>query len=291
MELSLVHFVTATLIAIAFGMGLGLRPTDFRNLAAAPRGVIAGSVGQIILLPTVAAVIASLTGSPVIATGLLLIGVCPGGSSSNYMSYLARGDVALSITLTALSGFLSVVYVPAIFNFAAAHILDKDVSVSLPVVRTMLSILFYLVVPVILGMAVRQAKPDFAAKWRGRVATGAFILLLILTPFLVIDYFDQLLAMAAPIIGWVSLLIVVMMTLGFLLGSSVGLLQGQTRSLTVEIGVQNVALSIFLAVVFLGDVRYVAVPIGYLIMMFVFVPGFIALCRVADRRRAARMSG
>ncbi len=103
MELDLLTFVTISLMLVAFGMGLGLEVKDFKTVATRPKGLIAGSLGQILLLPAVAVAIASFVDNPIVVVGLLLIAVCPGGSTSNYFTYLARGDVALSISLTAIS--------------------------------------------------------------------------------------------------------------------------------------------------------------------------------------------
>ena len=192
MKLDPVTLVTGSLMLLAFGMGLGLRVSDFKNVATRPKGVIAGSVSQILLLPAVAVALASFFDNPIVVGGLLLIAVCPGGSTSNYFTYLARGDVALSITLTAISGSLAAVTVPLVFNGAATLLLDRSVDVSLPVWRTMRSILLFLVVPVIAGMVVKHFRDALASRIQGVVATGGFIVLLILTPLFVREYFGEL---------------------------------------------------------------------------------------------------
>jgi len=120
MELNLLTFVTISLMLVAFGMGLGLKVNDFKTVATRPKGLIAGSAGQILLLPAVAVALASFFDNPIVVVGLLLIAVCPGGSTSNYFTYLARGDVALSISMTAISGSLAAVTVPLFFNGAGA---------------------------------------------------------------------------------------------------------------------------------------------------------------------------
>ena len=124
----MVHVVTAALITIAFGMGLGLEINNFRNIFKAPKGVLLGMVGQLLILPMVAIILASFAASPIWIVGLILIGVCPGGSSSNYFTSLARGDVALSVSLTALSGMLSIVSVPFLFNIASGLLRFHNVS-------------------------------------------------------------------------------------------------------------------------------------------------------------------
>ena len=285
MEIELVHVVTATLITIAFGMGLGLEINNFRTIVQAPKGVFLGMIGQLFMLPLVAIILASFAASPILVAGLILIGVCPGGSSSNYFAYLARGDVALSVSLTALSGMLSIVSVPFFFNIASGLLLDSRMSVSLPVIDTMQRIFLYLIVPVMAGMSYRKFFPDIAERRKGLVATAAFLVLLVLTPFLIADHLALLAGDVLHIFILVALLIVITMSMGFGLGKFSGLSLPQTRSLTVEIGVQNVALAIVLALTFFGDSSYALVPVIYLLLMFVFVPGFILYCRRAIDHR------
>ena len=279
MEIELVHVITATLILIAFGMGLGLGLDNFRNILFAPKGVFIGMFGQLVLLPLAAVFLASFADSPILIVGLILIGVCPGGSSSNYFTYLARGDVALSVSLTALSGILSVVSVPFVFNIASGMLLHSSVSVSLPVVDTMLRIFLYLIVPVMVGMTCRNFFPEFSDRRKGLIATAAFAVLVALTPVLIAEHLRLISGQAWLIFVLVALLIIFTMGSGFTLGKITGLSLPQTRSLTIEIGVQNVALAIVLALTFFGDSAYALVSVIYLVLMYVFVPAFIFYCR------------
>lgn len=281
MKLDPVTLVTASLMLVAFGMGLGLRVGDFKNVAARPKGLVAGSASQILLLPAVAVAIASFVDNPIVVVGLLLIAVCPGGSTSNYFTFLARGDVALSISLTAISGSLSVVTVPLVFNGAAAWLLDQSVDVSLPVFRTMRSIFLFLIAPVIAGMVIKHFRDTFAGRIQGVVATSGFIALLPLTPFLIREQFGELYAVAGPAFLACAVLIPTMMALALAISRVLGLPDAQRRALPVEVGVQNVALAILLALTFFEDARYTAVPIAYLILMYVFVSGYVAIARKA----------
>ncbi len=281
MKLDPVTLVTVSLMLLAFGMGLGLRVSDFKKVATRPKGLIAGSASQILLLPAVAVALAAFVDNPIVVVGLLLIAVCPGGSTSNYFTYLARGDVALSISLTAISGSLAALTVPLVFNGAATWLLDRSVDVSLPFWRTMRSILLFLVVPVIAGMVVKHSRDAFAGRIQGVVATGGFIVLLILTPLLIREHFGELSGIAAPAFLGCAVLIPTMMALGLSISRLLRLPDAQRRALPIEIGVQNVALAIFLALAFLEDARYTAVPVAYLILMFVFVPGYVAIASKA----------
>lgn len=267
---------------IAFGIGLGLSFADFRQLLVKPKAAVIGVMGQILLLPAVATTFAMLTDSPVLAVGLVLIGVCPGGSSSNYFSLLARGDVALSVTLTAVSGLLSVLTVPVVFNLAAPLVLDGGVEVALPLADTMKDLVLFLVAPVLTGMLIRHRQPGIAQRWSKPVSTLAFLVLVAITPILIWDFLGELYPVAAEAAALATGLICTMMLLGSALGKLTGCPAPQVRSLSIEIGVQNVALSIFLSVAYLKETRYLAVPIAYLIAMYAVLSVYIYFLRRSD---------
>lgn len=171
--------------------------------------------------------------------------------------------------------------VPLVFNGAAALLLDRSVDVSLPFWRTMRSILLFLVVPVIAGMVIKRFRDAFAGRIQGVVATGGFIILLPLTPFLIREQFGELYAVAGPAFLACAVLIPTMMALALWISRLLRLPDAQSRALPIEVGVQNVALALFLALTFFEDARYTAVPIAYLILMYVFVPGYVAIARKA----------
>ena len=264
---------------IALGIGLGLTLQDFGRIASDPKGVFAGLAGQLVLLPVIAAAIAFLAPTPVLAAGLILVGVCPGGSSSNYFSYLARGDVALSVSLTAISASLAVVFVPFVFNLLSWVVLGEGIEVSLPVARTMRDIAVIMLMPVAVGMLIRKFHMSFADQWKGRVSTAAFLLLTALTPVLISRFFGGLVPVLVPSIVLVTVLLICMIAGGLLVARLAGVAVAQTRSLTIEIGVQNIALAIYLSLTYLGSVEFVIIPVAYLIMMYVVIPGYIWVVR------------
>jgi len=145
----------------------------------------------------------------------------------------------------------------------------------------MRSILVFLVVPVIAVMVVKHYRDALAGRIQGVVATGGFIILLLLTPLLVREHFGELYGIAGPAFLACAVLIPTMMALAFSISRLLRLPDAQRRALPIEIGVQNVALAIFLALTFFEDARYTAVPVAYLILMFVFVPGYVAIARKA----------
>ena len=279
MQLDIVTLVTVALASIAFGMGLGLTLADFAVLAGKPGAAVAGVIGQVLLLPIVGGLIALLAPSPVLALGLILVGVCPGGSSSNYFSYLARGDVALSVSLTAISGSLAIVTVPLAFNFVASLVVGETFSLALPVSKTMRDIALFMLAPLVAGMAIRHFTSGLAVRIQGLVANAGFALLVGLTPFLIGKHFSILIPVIGPAIALASGLLIATLLLGFGLSKAFAFSPPQARTLSIEIGVQNVALAIFLALSYLDNPAYVIIPVAYLLMMYVVLPIYIFLVR------------
>ena len=148
------------LASVMLGMGLGLRPDDFRRIGRDPRAAAAGTLAQLVLLPLIGALIVWLLPMPApIAVGLMVLAICPGGPSSNLMTYLAKGDVALSVSLTAISSLITVVTIPVLANQALRLLMGTEAEISLPIGTTMVQILLITLVPTALGMAVRHPCP------------------------------------------------------------------------------------------------------------------------------------
>ena len=152
-----------SLMIIMFGMGLSLIFADFKRVLIFPKAVFIGLVSQIIILPLIGFLIATaLNLSPTIAIGIMLLAACPGGATSNLLTHLAKGDLALSISLTAISSLLSIVTIPIIVQFALTHFCDQDQSVSIDAI-TMIKQLFVIVlIPVSIGMMIRAKYSYFA---------------------------------------------------------------------------------------------------------------------------------
>lgn len=158
-------FLPLALSIIMLGMGLSLSLTDFSRVVVTPRTIIAGLLIQIIGMPLLAFGIARGTGlAPELAVGLIIISVCPIGTISNLMVHLARGDTALSILLTALSSFLSVLTIPPFINAASSYFMYQAQVVHLPFWRTVLQIFLMIILPVACGMLIKSRNPRWAQK-------------------------------------------------------------------------------------------------------------------------------
>jgi bile acid:Na+ symporter, BASS family len=163
-------FLTAVLLPVGLAivmlsMGLSLLPQDFLRVTRYPKAIAIGLIAQLLLLPIVGFLIASIVPmQPEIAAGLMILALCPGGPSSNLITYLAQGDVALSVTLTALSSVITVFTIPIFANLSLQHFAGQDAAISLPIGQTMLQIFAITLVPVGLGMLVRQKFPNLAQR-------------------------------------------------------------------------------------------------------------------------------
>ncbi len=238
-----------TLILIMFGMGMTLTLADFLRLKEYPSAIAAGLGGQLILLPLVGAFLAVFWGLQAeFAIGMVILAACPGGTTSNVVSYLARGDRPLSITLTAINSLFVVFTIPiytalAIQYFAGA----TDTTVKIPTAQLMFSVFAYTVIPVSLGMLVRRFAPDFTLRFGSyydRLAAIAFTLIVLL----IIWNSQSDLKTILPMVGGITVTLNLVMTgLGFLVAYLLSMKQQQAITLAIEIGIQNTVLGMAVA--------------------------------------------
>lgn len=158
-------FLPFSLAVIMFGMGLSLRIEDFKRILIYPKAVGIGLLNQLVFLPIIAFGIANLFELPSeLAVGLMILAVCPGGATSNLITHLAKGDAALSITLTAFSSVITVFTIPFLVNYSIGHFIPGGEAQQLEVVGTVVSVLVITIIPVALGMLVFAKVPKLASK-------------------------------------------------------------------------------------------------------------------------------
>ena len=158
-------FLPFSLAVIMFGMGLSLRVEDFKRILIYPKAVGIGLLNQLVLLPILAfGIVKVFSLPPELAVGLMILAVCPGGATSNLITHLAKGDAALSITLTACSSVITVFTIPFLVNFSIGYFIPGGEAKQLEVVGTVVSVLVITIIPVALGMLVFAKVPKLAAK-------------------------------------------------------------------------------------------------------------------------------
>lgn len=244
------------LLLIMFGMGMTLTPRDFANLRMYPRAVGAGLIGQLVLLPAVGFVLAGLWGlTPALAVGLIVLTACPGGTTSNVVSFLARGDVPLSVALTAFNSCIVVFTIPLYAGLAMDVYSGEAVDVPLPVARMIVQVFMFTMVPIGLGMTLRALAPAFCKRIGpayDRFAALGFLFILLA---IVWESRENILAMAAVVGGVTAVLAVIMTAIGLLLGVLLSVGTRQVITLGIEVGIQNTLLGMVVAGTVLNGVR------------------------------------
>ena len=158
-------FLPLALFIIMLGMGLGLTLNDFKRVLSEPRAVILGLIAQLIVLPCGGFLLAMIFPlSPELAVGVMILAACPGGPTSNMVTYLVKGNVALSITLTAISSLITVFTIPLVVNLAMQNFMEEAVALQLPFLKTVIQIAVITFVPVTIGMLLHNYVPQVAAK-------------------------------------------------------------------------------------------------------------------------------
>jgi BASS family bile acid:Na+ symporter len=244
------------LALIMFGMGLSLTKQDFLELGKEPKPVVVGLVGQLLLLPILAYAVAILFGlSQHLAIGIMILAACPGGTSSNIISHLARANLALSVSLTAVTTLVCVFTTPLIIQFAINQF-DTNPAASFSLLSTTLGLIFITLLPVLLGIFLRHKFPTQAISsepFFRRLATGFLIFMIIAITYQErANILDSLVQVLMP----ATTLNLVAIATGLLLGIAFKLVKRDCVTLGIEVGVQNSSMAILIAVSFLERPDY-----------------------------------
>lgn len=276
-----IWIVLPILTLLMFDLGLSLRFEDFGKVFRHPWPLAVALFGQLVLLPAIALGLAYLFGlPPVFFIGLVLIACCPGGSSSNVFSKLAGGDVALSVTLTALSSIITLFTIPFIMSWAT-QLVGESVGITLPVGNLIKQNLVLMLLPVLLGIGMHYAWPNAADKTDKVLSKLAFPLLLVLITVFYIQHRHTILENIGILGLCVTALILVAIGLSSLLSRLVKNSPRQRRTVIIEVGMQNAAQAITIAsspLVFANE--EMAIPaILYSLMMNIVLLIYVGVVR------------
>ena len=248
-SMNTIWIVMPILIVLMFLLGIDISRKAFADIAHNPKAVMLGLIGQIVILPILAFSIAWLLKlPPVYFMGLVLVACCPGGSSSNVFSLLAKGDVALSVTLTALSSIITLFTLPVIMEFVTEAVSDmSDVSIELPVGRLLVQNIVLLFVPLLAGSMFKHFCPEAAVKVSKVLSKMAFPALMILAAVFFLQYKAEIAENFASLGLSAALLIVVAMACSSGI-SRIGKFNDTVRrTIVIEVGMQNAAQAIAIA--------------------------------------------
>ncbi|MCR4569663.1 MAG: bile acid:sodium symporter family protein [Bacteroidales bacterium] len=276
-----IWIVLPILTLLMFDLGLSLRFEDFGKVFRHPWPLAVALFGQLVLLPAIALGLVYLFGlPPVFFIGLVLIACCPGGSSSNVFSKLAGGDVALSVTLTALSSIITLFTIPFIMSWAT-QLVGESVGITLPVGNLIKQNLVLMLLPVLLGIGLHYAWPNGADKTDKVLSKLAFPLLLVLITVFYIQHRHTILENIGILGLCVTALILVAIGLSSLLSRLVKNSPRQRRTVIIEVGMQNAAQAITIAsspLVFANE--EMAIPaILYSLMMNIVLLIYVGVVR------------
>lgn len=258
-----------SLIIIMFGLGLSLTLSDFKRIFMYPKAILVGLVSQMIFLPMIAYFIAIYFElSPVIAIGLMLLAACPGGATSNMVTFLAKGDLALSVSLTAFASMLSVITIPLIVQFSLETFLGANKSVDVDKLGMIAQLLVIVIIPVSLGMLVNAKASKFAKRIDKSFKIASSLIFVLVIAALVYTmratFMEYIGEAGLPAI----LLNIATMLVGFLLALGFKLPKKQLVSISIESGIQNGTLAITIATLTLNNAEFAIVPAVYGILMY-----------------------
>lgn len=268
-------FLPLALFIIMLGMGLALAPADFKRIFIYPKAVALGVAIKVLLIPVLAFGFLQLFPmQPELAVGVILIAACPGGATSNLITHLARGNVALSITLTAISSMLTVFTIPLFVSIALGMYLGESSQFTLPFFETVVKILLITILPVIVGMYINYRAPKFSVKAQKpvKLLSAVFLVLIIFAALAKEwDALPDLFAKAGPI---ALALNITALAIGYLLGYFMNLEKEQNVTLSIETGIVNGTLGIAIAAGILENSVMTIPSAVYSIIMFPMV-GFM----------------
>lgn len=273
--------LTTSLLPVALGivmLGLGLSLTiaDFARVVRFPKAVLVGLFAQTVVLVAIAYLLARLADlPPELAVGLMLLAASPGGATANIYSHLAHGDVALNITLTAVNSLLALATLPLIVDASLAHFLGQDQYVP-PPTRKIVEVAAIIVVPVVLGMALRAGLPRLAAALERPIRVFAVLVLAAVIMAAIVAEWERLPGFIAAV-GAVCLAFnLLSMAIGYGLPRVLALPRGQAIAISMEIGIHNGTLAIFIALNVLQNAAMSVPAAVYSIIMFVTASVFTA---------------
>ena len=240
---------------IMFGMGLTLKPEDFRVVFSRPKDVLVGCLAQFTVMPLLAFLLTRVFRlEPALAIGVILVGCCPGGTASNVITYLAKGDLALSVGMTAVSTLLAPILTPLLVWLLAGETVDVDV------IGMLLSILWVVILPIVLGLLVKRFWPRTTEKASDYLPALSSLAICVIVLIVIAANAHKLLDG-----GWIILIVVVLhnvcgLAAGYLIGSVLHLSTAKRRAISVEVGMQNSGLASSLATLHFAAYPLATIP-------------------------------
>ena len=267
------------LAIIMFGLGLGLNVADFKRVVVIPRDFIVGFFGQVIILPIIAFILIHIISMPPeIALGVMVIAAAPGGVTSNILTKFANGDVALSVTLTAVVSIISVITVPLII-YNSASFLGFEITKEISMINIAVKMFFVVTIPVIFGMIVRSLITDFIISKTLLVQRLSVILFLVVFISIWVEEWDRIVSFITRA-GLVAFILnLTMIFTGYYMAKFLASGLKQRKCISLECGLQNGTLAVFVATQLFDDIVFMVPTAAYALIMFVTSIIFVLIVR------------
>lgn len=287
-------FLPVTIAFITLGMGLSIEARDFKYVFTRPKAMIIGICCQMLLLPGIAFMIASIADmDPYYKVGLIIISACPGGATSNLVTYLLNGNVALSISMTVINSIITLVTIPLVVSLGLVYFCSEETRIALPVFNTILKVFLVTILPASAGVSFRHYFPETADRLEKPLKyIMPLLLLAIYAGVIFIDegeessqLMDRINLLPYPL----SLNIMAMLA-GWGVARLFMLKPKNQYTISIEVGLQNSALAIFVAAFILGNQSMAIVPVIYGSFSFFTTALFgYVVKKISRRSRAARV--
>ena len=267
------------LAIIMFGLGLGLTTSDFTRVLKTPRDFFVGFLSQVILLPVIAFGLILIIPMPIeIAMGVMIIAAAPGGVTSNVLTKFANGDVALSVSLTAVVSLLAIFIVPLIV-FNSANFIGVEITKEISMKSIAVKMFFVVTVPVLFGMIVRSLMTDFIISKTLTIQRLSIILFLIVFISIWVEEWDRIASFIARAGLVTGILNLVMIFVGYYVAKMFASGVPQRRCISLECGLQNGTLAVVVATQLFDEMVFMVPTAAYALIMFVTSIFFVLIVR------------
>ncbi len=271
------------LALIMLGLGLGLTIQDFTRVAKQPKDFLVGLICQLILLPIIAFILIKIFNTPMeLALGVMIIAAAPGGVTSNVLTKFANGDVALSVSLTAIISLISIISVPFIVFKSADFLQVSYTSSEISMIGISLKMFLVVTLPVIIGMLIRKFATNFVSKNTLLIQRISIILFAIVFLAIWVEEWENIISYLSQA-GLITLVLnIVMMIMGFYVAKMFASGAKQRKSISLECGLQNGTLAVFVASQIFSDIVYLIPTAAYALIMFVTSILFVFFVKNSD---------
>ena len=268
------------LALIMLALGLGLTGQDFLRVIKQPKDFIVGLICQLFLLPIIAFILIKIFNTPLeLALGVMIIAAAPGGVTSNVLTKFANGDVALSVSLTAIISLISIISVPFIVFMSADLLEISNISKEISMIGISMKMFLVVTLPVLLGMAIRKFATNFITSKTQMIQRISIILFVIVFAAIWVEEWENIMSYIAQA-GVITLVLnIVMMIVGYYVAKFLASGVAQRKCISLECGLQNGTLAVFVASQLFSDITFLVPTAAYALIMFVTSIIFVLLVR------------